>query len=318
MAGTANLLAEIWIDAIQENVFEDNAYWNKSQDHSQWVDNKIVHVPNAGVVPVITQNPTVYPLPTTQRVDNSLDYQIDQYSAAPWFVTDLELIQIRYDKVKSLIYGMTMQIKQTIGNILPYKWANGVSGNSAKIVFTTGATSSTILPSFPGATATGSRKLPTLADIASVKNLMDADYMPSEGRYGLIPSALFNNGVLGLSNIIINSYYDYRTPVVADGKPMAIFGFDLFVRPDVLYTDASGNLKAFSNSTGWPSSPATTDCFACLFWHQDQVAKAQGETKVFYEAGRPEYQGDLMSAYVMFGGSYLRTDGRGVYLLVAA
>lgn len=318
MAGSSNLLAEIWIDAIQENVFEDNAYWNKSQDHSQWIDNKTVHVPNAGNVPVVQQNPTVYPLPTTQRVDNSLDYNIDQYAALPWFVTDLELIQIRYDKVKSLTYAMSMQLKETIGNILPYKWANGISGNAAKIVFTSGSATASMLPVYAGSIATGIRKAPQLSDIAAIKALMDNDFMPSEGRCGLLPAIIFDNGVLGLSNIIINSYYDYRTPVVPDGKPMPIFGFELFVRPNVLYTNASGVLVTYSTSTGLPSSPATTDCAAGIFWHPTFVAKAQGETKVFYQPDRPEYQGDLMSAYIMFGGSYLRTDGKGVYLLVAA
>ena len=39
---------EIWLNTIQENFFPDDSFMVKSVDDSQFVNNKIVHVPNAG------------------------------------------------------------------------------------------------------------------------------------------------------------------------------------------------------------------------------------------------------------------------------
>ena len=316
MAGTNNLISEIWISAIQENLFEPNDFWTRAQDHSEWVNNGIVHVPNAGVTPTVILNPSVYPLPVSQRVDNSLDYPINNYAIAPWFVPDVELIQIRYDKVKSLMYALSMQLKETLASTVPYLWSSNVS--TSRKVFTSGSTSALMLPSYAGSIATGTRKLPTLADIAAIKTLMDDDFLPQEGRCMLFPAVMWNNGVLQLSNIIINQYYDNSVPVVPTGKNVPIFNMETFTRPNVLYTDNSGNILTYNASTGLPATPGTTDCCAAIAWHPSMVTKAMEGIEIYYEPKRPEYQGDLMSARLLFGSSYLRTDGRGVYLLIAA
>lgn len=313
-----NLIAEYWISAVEENLFEENKYWNFAEDHSEWSDNGVVHVPNAGAVQTFTMNPSVYPLPVSGRSDTSLDYNINNFASNTWTIQDAEKIFIRYDKVKSMVYSLNGQLNEILGNITPYLWAKGVSGLSTSIVFTTGSATSSMLPQYAGNIATGTRKAPTLQDVASVKQILDQQFVEEEGRHMLFPTVMWNNGILGLSNIIINQYYDMRTPVVPSGGTVPIFGFTTHIRPNALYTDASGNLLTYNTSTGLPATPAATDCAAAIAWHPLYVTKARGTTTVYYEPNRPEYQGDLMSIRVMYGASYLRTDLKGVVLMVAA
>lgn len=313
-----NLIAEYWISATQENLFQNNAFWNFAQDHSEWADNGVVHVPNAGALATYTENPTSYPLSVAPRTDNSLDYNINNYASQVWTIQDSEKIFIRYDKVKSMVYSMTEGLKQLLGNVTPYKWAAGVSGQASSIVFTSGSATASCLPTYAGNVATGTRNAPTLADIAKVKEVLDIQFVSEEGRHFLFPSVMWNNGILGLSNIIINQYYDMKTPVVPGGGTVPIFGFTTHIRPNVLYTDASGNLLTYNTSTGLPATPAATDCAAAIAWHPDYVSKAIGVIDLYYHAKRPEYQGDLMSIRVHYGASYLRSDLKGVVLLVMA
>lgn len=313
-----NLIAEYWISAVEENLFESNKYWNYAQDHSEWADNGVIHVPNAGAVQTFVMDPTVYPLPISPRSDNSLDYNIHNFASNVWMIQDAEKIFIKYEKVKSMVYSMNGQLNEVLGNITPYLWANGISGVAASIQFTSGATSSLMLPQYAGNIATGSRKLPTLADVAAVKQILDNQFVSGEGRHMLFPSLMWNNGVLGLSNIIINQYYNNNVPVTPTGGTVPIFGFETHIRPNALYTDASGNLLAYNTSTGLPKTPATSDCAAAIAWHPDYVTKATGTTQLYYEPNKAAFQGDLMSIRVLYGASYLRSDLKGVVLLVAA
>ena len=62
---------------------------------------------------------------------------------------------------------------------------------------------------------------------------------------------------------------------------------------------------------------------ACLAWHVDFVTKALGSIEMFSDSGdngmgKPEYYGILLSALVMLGAAKLRTDEKGIAMLVQA
>lgn len=314
-----NLIKEYWSSTIEENLFESNDFWNQSTDLSEWSDNGKIHIPNAGGLQTYTINPSVYPLPISGRNDTSIDITLDNYASNVWSIQDAEKIFINYDKVKSMVYSLDMGLKQLLANSTPYKWATGISGNAAYFVKTSGAASASFLPQYAGNIATGTRNAPALIDIASVKQLLDQQFVEDDGeRRALYPTVMWNNGILGLANIIQNFQYDMSRPVLPTGGAVPIYGFITYVRPDVLYTDANGVLLAINSSTGLPQTPGLTDCAAAIFWHPKYVAKAFNRTQVYYEAGRPEIQGDLMSIRVIYGAGYLRSDLKGVVMLVMA
>ena len=51
------LQVQIWIKSIIENLFADNSFASKSVDHSEFVNEKTVHVPNAGAAPSVVKKP---------------------------------------------------------------------------------------------------------------------------------------------------------------------------------------------------------------------------------------------------------------------
>ena len=70
---------EIWIHDIVEGFVPDDSFLAKSVDHSEYVDNKTVHVPQAGAEPNTTKNRSVFPATIKTRTDGELTYDLDIY-----------------------------------------------------------------------------------------------------------------------------------------------------------------------------------------------------------------------------------------------
>ncbi len=78
------LQVQIWIKSIIEGLFADNSFASRSIDHSEFVNNKTVHVPNAGSAPGVVKNRNVFPAQVTTREDVDLEYGMDE-SSGYWF-----------------------------------------------------------------------------------------------------------------------------------------------------------------------------------------------------------------------------------------
>ncbi len=94
-----------------------------------------------------------------------------------------------------------------------------------------------------------------------------------------------------------------------DGNIKRLMGFDIIMRSTVITTSSANTV----NTVG--AAGATGDNLAAIAYHPDFVSKALGATDVFYQAGNPLYLGDVMSALVLFGGSVIRKDGKGVIVI---
>ncbi|MCH7902752.1 hypothetical protein IIC68_03290, partial [archaeon] len=69
---------EIWIKDIEEILFsQNNEFLRKSVSHDAFVDNLIVHIPQAGSLPGAVKNRTIFPAPIVGRTDTTLDYTLD-------------------------------------------------------------------------------------------------------------------------------------------------------------------------------------------------------------------------------------------------
>jgi hypothetical protein len=304
------LQKEVWIADIQENLFANNEFITKATDHSMWITNKTVHIPQAGANPSVKKNRTVLPAAISQRTDTDLTYDMSEYTTDPILLTNIEELQINYAKRQSVLSQHIAALGDVIGNQTLYAWAPAGAGTYRK---TTGsAVSGALAPS-----ATSTRLAITLADIAAAKGLLDAQNIPQNGRILLMPSDIYNSQVLAISDAI--QAQSYGQSALPSGVIAKMFGFDIMLRPSVVVYDNSGTpaLKAVGAS-GTPSSPATTDDMACLAFHPNYVAKALGTTDVFYDENKPEYYGSIFSALVMHGASKMRTDQKGIVAIVQA
>jgi hypothetical protein len=301
------LQTEIWVNDIQENLFQQSLFVPMSTSHDGFIANKTVHIPQAGANPATAVNRSSLPATITQRTDVDLTYNLDQYSTDPILITDLDELQISYDKRNSVMGQHIMTLSETVGNFVANKWATSTAG---RIVRTSGAASATAL----APSATGTRKAVALQDIANLSARLDKDNVARTGRKLLMPVDMFWQ-LFTISEIVRASYNGFQVNALATGVVAQLFGFDIMIRPSVVVYDATPTLKAVG------AAGAATDNLGCVAWHTDYVAKALGQIKVFSDsgdngAGKPEYYGIILSGLVMLGAAKLRTDEKGIAVLV--
>ena len=315
----AGLLKEVWIQDIQELLYPNNSILLKSTDHSSFVHNQYVHVPNAGANAGVLKNRAVGALPSVaaSRTDNDLKYEIDSYSMNPIVISELETYQINYDKRKSVMYNALKQLETVVTNNFLYQIAP-----SAATIFTTGSYQTIDLPfNASGTTATGQRKAVTLADIFSLKTALDNQNIPDDGeRILLVPANMFNNELLQIPNVL-QAYQlgalNLKEAVVTTGVLANVAGFNIMVRPETVVYTSGGTALESVDATGEPAIQ-NGDCSAILAWHPRYVSHAKGEIEVFYQEVNPLYYGSVLSFNVWEGASKLRSDNKGIVALVQA
>lgn len=299
---------EIWIQDIQKAIFPDSSFVRRSINHDAYVSNKTVHIPQAGTIADVEKNRAVLPATVTQRTDTDRTYNLNEYTTGTMLITDLEALQVNYNKRQDVLSQHSEKIMKRIGDETAVSWAGaGLVSAGGQIILTSGTATANIAP--PGGTS--NRKAVKIDDIAAMAAKLDGDDMPMEGRYLLMPSLMYHNMLIENKTYFLNSDYmnkgNLPTGVVAN-----IWGFNIIVRSNVcVYADAATpTIKAVGAAT------ATSDCFGAIAWQQSAVCNALGEIKVFADSDNPAYYGSLFSAMVMHGASTLRTDGKGIVTLV--
>ncbi len=304
------LQREVWATDIQENLYANNAFMVKATDHSAWVNYKTVHVPQAGANMAVVKNRSVLPAQITERTDTELTYNLNEYTADPILIRNIDELQLSYSKRMSVLSQYNDVLGDTIANNTLYAWA---PSGASRLIRTTGTATAGVLA--PG--ATGNRNALTLADIAAAKAKLDAENVPADGRVMIIPADIYNTNLLAIPNII--QYFQNGTAVLPNGNVPKLFGFEIIVRSSVLVYDNSATpvIKTIGDN-GVPTTTATSDNLAILFYHPKFVAKAMGGIEVFYDEDKPEFFGSLFSALVMHGATKMRTSQIGVGAIVQA
>lgn len=302
------LQKEIWINDIQQNLYVNNPWLKLSKDDSAYIAYKTVHVPQSGAASTVTLNGSSFPLTAIQRTDTELTYNIDDIESQAFFVNDFEELQLSYDKRMSITQDINEKLINVVGNRAAYNWSP--SATASRVVRTTGATVSTAL----APSATGVRNAITLADILAAKAILDKEGVPENGRVLIMPTDIYNSQFLNIPNI--SQFYQNGNATIATGVQSKIYGFDIYIKPNVAVYDSTGIALKAINADGTPTSPTTTDNLSCLAYHPNFVSKALEGITVYLDLQNPLYQGDVMSARVAFGAKYRRSDCKGVVSIV--
>lgn len=293
------LTKEIWLNDIVDNLFADNSFIARSINHSAFVNNKTVHVPNAGSKPSVTKGRAVFPATVQTRTDNDLNYTIGEFTTDPFRVPNAEQVELSYDKRNSIIASSRSALIEAVHNDVIKAWVP----SSYEKVATTGSSVAA-----HQASATGNRKKVTLADILAVKKLFDKNNIPQNDRCFLLDYEMYNQLLDALTANQYNAFLS--TADAAKGTVGQLYGFDFYMRSDVLRVVAAG--------TSLATEAAATDSAAGLAWQKDCVSIAQGESELFEEQKSPVYYSDVFSMLVRAGGSHVRYDGKGVVVLYQA
>lgn len=302
---------ELWLQTIQEQLFKNDEFLNVvGLDHSSYVDNRTVHIPQAGSNPTISKNLTVFPAPVGSRTDADLTYNVDLFYSQPIRVGIDETQYLSYDKRSSVLSSHLKKMRNVIGNNTLYTWGGGVPSTS--IIRTSGtATAKALAPS-----ATGTRKDPTLEDFFTANSILDMQNLnPADARYAVVPANMYW-ALLNDSNIKKALEWG-SSPVAPTGQVPMIAGITLLKRSTVtVWDNTSTPVIKTVNDEGTPSSPATSDNLGILIVSESYVSKALGNIEVYTEDKNPTYYGDIMSVVVAHGASKMRTAGEGIVALV--
>ncbi len=304
------LIKEIWVSDVQEALNRNADFLPYSVDHSAYIAFGTVHVPQSGSNPTVVKNPATFPLSINERTDTDRTYSLNQFALEPVLITNLDELQISYDKRQSVLGQQITTLTQRIGDEVAISWS---ATGASNIVATTGSSVATSLA--PG--ATGTRKAVALADIAALANKLDKDNVPRQNRKLLMSTDMFWE-LFQISDVIRASYNGFQNQpnVLANGIVAMLYGFEIMMRPVVsVYANSTTVPKAFGAAT------ATTDNLACIAFHSTTVARALGSMTPLYDSGsngngKPEYLGSIFNMEVMLGSAILRADMKGVAALV--
>jgi len=295
------LLQEIWVQDIQERLTEQNTFVNYSVDHSPFIHNTLVHVPQAGVVPASTKNRSSLPASVNTRTDADLTYSINSRSTDPILVPDLATFQLSYDKRQSVMQAHIDRLLEDSAKDIAATWAPTSAG---RIVRTTGAAGSSLAPG-----GSGTRKAITLKEIAALARLFDLDNVSGQDRYLMLHPymyyELFDTADLLRQDVM-------GRPTLPQGVIGQLFGFNLIVKATTPTYSTALALKEVDATTD------TTDNISAIAWQKNCVARALGPIEVFENQKDATYYGDVLSARLFCGGSKMRADSKGVAAIVQA
>ena len=292
---------QIWLQTIVENLFPNDSFATKSIDDSMFVDNKTVHIPNAGTPSGVVINRTTKPATVNQRTDQDLSYDMDELTTNPIYIPNIDTVELSYDKRQSVLWNDRMELQKNAHQNLLYRWLN-----PDNIVETAGEARS----AHTSTTSTGNRKKMTKAAVLAVMTRFNQDDVPATGRYILLDACMYADLLEDLTEKELSAFL--ASADAQKGVVGRLYGFDIMQRSRVLrLTSAKALLR-------WDETSAAGELAAGLAWQEQCVSRALGEVKMFDRTDDPTYYGDIYSFLMRVGGARRRYDKKGVATIVEA
>lgn len=292
---------QVWLNTIVENLFPDNSFATKSVDDSIFVDNRTVHVPNAGAPSGVETNRTEKPATVSQRADQDLTYDMDELTTNPIYIPNIDTVELSYDKRQSILWNDRMELQKQAHQNLLYRWFE-----SSKVIETEGAA----VDAHTSTTATGKRKALTKDTILKLMTKFNQDDVPADGRYILLDAVMYADLLKDLTEKELTAFLSSAN--AQKGVLGNLYGFDIMQRSQVLRLAANKSLLK------WNANAVAGELAAGLAWQEQCVSRAMGEVKMFDKMDDPTYYGDIYSFLLRVGGSYRRYDKKGIYAIAEA
>lgn len=294
------LQTEVWIDTLQENFFPDNSFVQKSEDDSQYVDNKTVHVPNAGRPSKVQVNRRTKPAQPTERTDQDLTYELDELTSDPVHISHADTVELSYNKRSSIILNDKEEMRRVASELILQRWAKGA--DSAHTILTDGAQRDAHTTQ-----GTGRRLKMTDKVVLQIAIRMDKQDLPATGRYLIIDSDMYADLLDSLTEA--NRMAFLASADVSKGTVGRLYNIDIFSRSTVLRMKANGELITT------PDGGDATEVAAGFAWQKSCVSRAMGKIEMFASEKDPQYYGDIYSFLMRLGGSHRRYDKKGLFLI---
>ena len=297
---------EVWENFIAENLFKDYQWVKRAKDRTSFViNNKVVHIPQAGAKPAATKNRSNFPIPVVLRNDDDVTYAIDTISTESTHIPEADKVELSYDKIAS-VFGdhVGVMSEESARDILNRWYPTEVEAN---LILSTGGSTAAYL-----STQTGNRKAFVDADIVNAKKRMILMTKRETGNWAWIMTEGAYLQLKAISAYGNKDTMDQYGAVWKDGELVRLRGADI-IRTDVT--------SLYDNSTvpvlkEYASAAAADDNDAILLVDFNYVHFALGDVKFFEGKDDVHYQGDIYNAYVRLGGRKERSDETGVVAIV--
>lgn len=260
---------EIWLPDLMEGFYADDMFLSECRDMSAFVDNDVINLAEAGVNPDVLINNSSYPIATAQRSDAPLTLSLDTYDTENTLIRAIETAELAYDKRSSIVYGHRQSLKMKFMEYAAFRIAPSTNGTYTPIITTTGTDN-----------GSGNKRL-TFADVLNLSKAFDEAEIPAEGRI-LVLSVQHRTDLQNEDRSLYNQLL----------KDKQLYGFKL-------YSLASKRLPRYNKTNGakvaWAAAAApSTDVYASIAFHKDEVMRAQGTVDMFAKEKDPEQRGDVI------------------------
>lgn len=303
---------QIWLSDIEKNLFANDQFMQLvGKDDSGYVDNKTVHIPQSGNKPTVVKNRGTVPAAIAQRTDTEVTYDLSSFSTDPILIKDYDDVQfLSYDKRMDVLGDHIKTLGNTIANYTLYNWGSTLSTN---IVRTSGSNST---GSLANSTASGNRKLLTLADLTSARKIIDGQNLGAGKIFMICPTNMYWNDLLSITEFTKALDFGGKA-VLPDGSLPNVLGMSVLTRSSVLTYDNTGTpVRKTLADNGNVLTAASSDNNAILVVHESYVRKALGKIKIFDDTDKPEYYGSIFSAELFHGAAKSRTNEEGIVTII--
>lgn len=294
------LQTQVWLKTLQENFFPDDSFVAKSENDSEYVQNKTVHVPNAGKPSGVKVNRSILPAEVQERTDNELTYNIDELTTDPIRISNADSVELSYDKRSSILKNDKEELQRVASERILLSWAKGA--DAAHPILTDGGERDAHTEK-----GTGKRKKMTANIIHQVALRMDKQNLSKKGRYLILDTDMYGDLLDSLTEA--GRFAFLASANVEKGTVGQLYGIDIFSRSEVLRMKANGEIISD------PADGDATEVAAGFAWQSGCVSHAFGEAKMFSSLDDPKYYSDIYSFLMRVGGSHRRYDKKGIFLV---
>lgn len=228
-------------------------------DKSNYVNADTINVTDLGVKPDVLINNTTYPIPIQESEDGDIDISLDKFQTKSTNITDDEIENLPYDKIKEYTMSHTESLEETTADKAAHALAPAANSVATPIVLTTGAENE------------DGHKALTTADMISLKKKFDKNKVPRKGRI-LVLCAEHVADLLNTSESFAKQYKD-----IEQGKVLNQWGFKIYEHvncPKYYLDGANWKKRAFG-------SEQETDREASFAFYGPRTFKARGTVKMF-------------------------------------
>lgn len=267
----AGVNQEIWIEELLDNFYAldqvDGNPLDGVDDWSEWVENNTINFASVGTDPVILKNNASWPIVAVQRTDTALNVPLDTYDSTTTRVRNVEEIESKPDKLKSVVKQHKKTLQQVIVDEALVNYAPTSNATATPVIQTTGTTRTIVVA---GGTLSSAGNRLTLADISNLQERLDILNYPKKRSFMLCPA--HRKDLMDADTSLFKAFTDLPA-----GKVIDLFGFS--VKPyntTPVYTKSTYAKKAYG-----AAFDATNDVPASTVFCPEEMMKCFGTTEMF-------------------------------------